>query len=334
MSSFHLRLPAALLLALGLNQGVAKAGDLEDCNSAVAAKIETGCTAIINDTTEPVDDGTKAYVNRSRLMAARAKLDLALADAEAAMQLNPKSVTALLAHSYALERSRKLDAALADLNQAIEIEPKNPILLASRGNVKGDQKNWADALADLSQAIALRQDYAQAYVARARAYVETGQLDQALADLNTAISINPNVRAAFFWRGQAYRRKGDADHAIEDFSRAIVQSPQTEVGSYFARGQLFSARAIMPAPSPTSTRYWQSRRPVRRPRLPSSRSSRRSPCRRNWRGSTPDKPSRRRLPPRRLPHHHQPRCSRPRRLSLKRSRKRSNSWRSGGTPTP
>ena len=27
MSSFHLRLPAALLLALGLNQGVAKAGD-------------------------------------------------------------------------------------------------------------------------------------------------------------------------------------------------------------------------------------------------------------------------------------------------------------------
>ena len=59
--------------------------------------------------------------------------------------------------------------------------------------------------------------------------------------INAAVAINPNVPGAFFWRGQAYRRKGDADHALEDFSRAIAQSPQTEIGSYYARGQIFSA---------------------------------------------------------------------------------------------
>src|SRR5262249_10885616 len=37
-------------------------------------------------------------------------------------------------------------------------------------------------------------------------------------------------------------RKGDTDHAIEDFSRAIVQAPQTDIASYFTRGQLFSAK--------------------------------------------------------------------------------------------
>ena len=48
-----------------------------------------GCTAIINDASRPADDRLKAYINRSRLLASRSKLDAANADAEAALQLNP-----------------------------------------------------------------------------------------------------------------------------------------------------------------------------------------------------------------------------------------------------
>jgi len=101
-----------------------RAGDLDDCTGAAVQKIEAACTAILADQSHPSEERLKAYVSRARLFDSRAEYDLARADAEAAIQLNSKSVPALLAHSYALERIGKFDAALADLNQAIEIEPK------------------------------------------------------------------------------------------------------------------------------------------------------------------------------------------------------------------
>src|SRR5580704_9446576 len=94
--SFHARLPALLLAALCATQIPARAGDAEDCAGQVVDKIEPACTAIIDDAAKPADDRLKALVYRSRLFISRAKDDLALADAEAAVLLNPKSVPALL----------------------------------------------------------------------------------------------------------------------------------------------------------------------------------------------------------------------------------------------
>jgi tetratricopeptide (TPR) repeat protein len=242
MSSSDLRMSALVLLVAFLAQGAARAGDLEDCTGTAADKIEAGCAAILNDQSRSAEDRLKAYVARSRYNAAHVKYDAAATDADAALQLDPKSLPALFARGFARQRLGKFDDALADYNKAIELDPKSAPAMAARGSLKNDQKAWADAIADFGQAITMRQDFAQAYVGRARAYVETGQFDSALGDLNAAVAINPNVPGAFFWRGQAYRRKGDADHALEDFSRAIAQSPQTEIGSYYARGQIFSAK--------------------------------------------------------------------------------------------
>jgi tetratricopeptide (TPR) repeat protein len=166
MPSLCSRLPAALLLVLCWTQTPARAGDVEDCASAAADKVEPACTAIINDASKPAEDRLKALLNRSRLFAARLKLDLALTDAEAAVLLNPKSVSALLQRGYAKQRKGNFEGALADFNQAIELEPRNAIAWFNRGNLRNIQRNFADALADLSQAITLRPDYAQAYASR------------------------------------------------------------------------------------------------------------------------------------------------------------------------
>src|SRR5215813_6552805 len=131
--SFHARLPALALLT-ALCATPARAGEAEDCASPVLDKIEPACTAIINDASKPADDRLKALLNRSRLLMNRAKVDLALADAEAAVLLNPKSVPALLSRGYARERKGNSEGASADFSQAIELEPKNAIAWFSRGN--------------------------------------------------------------------------------------------------------------------------------------------------------------------------------------------------------
>ena len=243
MLSFGSRCLACLLLAgLVWQPGSARADDLGDCKSPVPERAEPACSAIINDARRAPDDRLTAYANRSRIYAFRAKADLALADAESAMKLNPGSVAALLARASARQRMGSLDLALADLTQAIERDSTNPAIFTARGIIRNEQKAWAAAQADFTRAITLRQDFASAYVGRARSYLETAELDRALTDLNTVIAFNPSVPGGFFWRGQVYRRKGDTEKAIEDFTRAITQAPQTEVGSYLLRAQLYSAR--------------------------------------------------------------------------------------------
>jgi tetratricopeptide (TPR) repeat protein len=125
MSSFGFRLIAALLLVglCGLQQ--VEASDLDDCHGNVLDRIEPACTAIINNQSRAQDERLKAYIARSQLFANRAKYDNALADAEAALRLDPKFVPALQARAYAHQRTGNLDQALADLNQAIELDPKN-----------------------------------------------------------------------------------------------------------------------------------------------------------------------------------------------------------------
>lgn len=242
MSSFRTQLLALVLVVLCALQSRARAGDLEDCTGGAADRIEPACAAVIKDAARPPADRLNAYVVRSRWYANRSKLDAATADADAALQLNPQSIAALLSRGYARQRAGNFEAALADYNRAAELDPKNAIVFAARGGMRIDQKAWPEALADFNQSIALRQDIAAVYVGRGRAYTETGQLDAAMADLNTAISINDTATNAFFWRGQAWRRKGDADRAIEDFSRAIAQNPSTDRVPYFARAQAFSAK--------------------------------------------------------------------------------------------
>src|SRR5581483_11017013 len=243
MSSARFAVLASLaLVALCWQPARATAGDLEDCMGLVPDKVEVACTAILGDAQRPAEDRVKAYFSRSRFFTSHGKFDAGLADAEAALQLNPQSIGALVSRAYVRQRSGKPDLALSDYNRAVELDPKNPSVLTSRGFLRADQKAFPEALADFSQAIALRQDFAQAYVGRGRVYVETGQLDQALGDFNAALAMNATVQSGFFWRGQVYRRKGDVDRAIDDFSRAIAQAPQIERGAYYARAELFMTK--------------------------------------------------------------------------------------------
>src|SRR3954467_11797135 len=129
MLSFCSRCLAILLLIGTVWQPrSAGAGELDDCKGAVLEKAESACSAIINDAKRAPDDRLTAYAMRSRVYAFRGKAELALADAESAMKLNPGSVAALLARASARQRMGSLDLALADLDQAVERDPGNPAI--------------------------------------------------------------------------------------------------------------------------------------------------------------------------------------------------------------
>src|ERR1700759_4969765 len=95
------RYPLLMSLAIvALCCGQARAGDIEDCTGQFSDKTEGACTAILNDAQRPAEDKVKAYAARARFFARAGKSDAALADAEAAVRLNPQSSNAVSARAY------------------------------------------------------------------------------------------------------------------------------------------------------------------------------------------------------------------------------------------
>ncbi len=148
-------------------------------------------------------------VNRGGMYLQADRLDQALEDLEAAVNLNPKlyHAHALLAQVY--HRQGKLDLAARSLDLAIERQPELPDLfrarafLVSRAHEKGGSKfrdatpeKQARAIGDLKEAIRLEPaNSSQArddHVELGRLFFATGQTKEALAAYEAAIRIDPN----------------------------------------------------------------------------------------------------------------------------------------------
>jgi tetratricopeptide (TPR) repeat protein len=93
--------------------------------------------------------------------------------------------------------ARKLDLALADFDAALAINPDLAEAFLNRGNSRFLQGDSEQALADYTRAIDLKIDrLAAAHYDRALAYGSLGRLMQAKADLQAALASEPDFAPA------------------------------------------------------------------------------------------------------------------------------------------
>jgi tetratricopeptide (TPR) repeat protein len=120
---------------------------------------------------------------------------------------------------------KELELAIADCDEAIRIDPKCAVGWIGRGSVKVLKKQYDDAIADLSQAIRLDHNEFEPFNTRAFAWLAKGDLDRALADFNEAVGLDP--QAAYIRRNRAHvwLCKGEYDRAIADYTEAIRLQP-------------------------------------------------------------------------------------------------------------
>jgi tetratricopeptide (TPR) repeat protein len=94
------------------------------------------------------------------------------------------------AQLYAL--AFRYDDAIADMDAAIELEPENPELYVLRGNITLLIYEWDRVLADYNTAIELAPDYADAYFYRGVFYYTRTDYQLALDDLNHYLELAPD----------------------------------------------------------------------------------------------------------------------------------------------
>jgi len=139
---------------------------------------------------------------------------------------------------YAYHLIGAYDLAVADFNEAVKL---NPWFIAAYVNraASYDKKGEFDlAVADADKVTRMKPFLADAYIIRGVIYENHGDHDTALADYNKAIKLNPRLAGAYFHRGNLYRTQGDPDSAIADYSVVIALSPG-HVDAYILRGELY-----------------------------------------------------------------------------------------------
>lgn len=143
----------------------------------------------------------------------------ALADAEAALKLNPETFQALVIRGSLRGWDGKLDEAIADFTAAIRLRPDHPGAYALRSQGYLEKKEYRQVIADATRAIELGHKLPDPLVNRATAHAFLGEYAKATADYDAAIKLVPNPNS-FIQRSAVHAKAGDLQKAEADWAEA------------------------------------------------------------------------------------------------------------------
>lgn len=192
--------------------------------------------------TEISPDYPWPYNHRGAMFGSLGKLDESLEQFSKAIELFSDPEDQAMAYgnrcgSYLLKKD--FDLALADCNQAIELDP-TPERYRKRGRVHFEAGDYQAAIADYEKAIELDPSYAAAYNSLAWLYAGTLEtnLPEALEHSQRAVELqpdNPHYLDTLAW---TYYQLGRHQEALDLYNKTIDRFPEKESYLYRGRGHV------------------------------------------------------------------------------------------------
>lgn len=182
-----------------------------------------------------------AYNNRCLAHNYKGEYDLAVADCDQAIRLDPRMGNAFANRCVANNYKGNYDLAIGDCDQAIRLNPQNATNYSNRCLAQTYKGNYELAMADCDQAIRLSPQSATGFNNRCLVHNSKGEYDLAIADCDQAIRLTPQVSNAFSNRCWAYNGKGEYDRGLADCDRAIQLDPKN-ASAYNNRCSLYNSR--------------------------------------------------------------------------------------------
>ena len=144
---------------------------LDECNMAIKLK----------------PTHVKAYENRQNIYLILKKDSLAMADANALLQMQPENAAAAYTKGFVYMRFNMADSSLFWFSKSIAINPAADWVFNARGSLLFDKfKKYNEALADFARAIELNPE-AEYFYKRSNCYFQLGDKANAKADAITAL---------------------------------------------------------------------------------------------------------------------------------------------------
>ncbi len=145
--------------------------------------------------------------------------DAALADADAAIALNPQFMLAYLlradAHYMQYRMAQAQDASSSSIQEEAP-DAQSHAMLSQRQDVT----TLDLMMKDLEEAIKLSPKNVYAHFNKGNVYMMQGDYTSAISCYNTAIELKPDLAEAYYNRGLMYLRMGNKNMGVADLSRA------------------------------------------------------------------------------------------------------------------
>jgi len=170
--------------------------------------------------------------------------DLAIADFNAALTIDPGFASARVSRGYSYLAQGDEVRALEDFN--LVAETVNPAWHAyqsyeraylGRGRIALRKKTYDQAIADFTKAAEWHRMSPAAYANRAQALFEQGKLSEALADVDRTLWVEPQYGPAYGIRSRIYRAQDRLLEAADDEMRARLFEAFDETLRLLVRGR-------------------------------------------------------------------------------------------------
>lgn len=186
-----------------------------------------------------------AYVERAAANSFLSKDDDIIRDATRATELDPKLIAAYVVLGHAYARKQELDKAMAALDAALRVDPKLTAALAARADLWIKKKEPRFALADADQIVKLQPRDGLSYALRCQVLERMGSFEEAITDCTQAIELgNPvlvNAASGYQNRATVYFRMGNFDRALADYDQSIRLDPKN-AGALSERSDVWRAK--------------------------------------------------------------------------------------------
>lgn len=198
------------------------AGTLSDLGVLLAADGDTDAALANFEAALQLDPHHLAtLVRRGNAMIGVRRYAAALADYDRALDASPLLLDALCNRGAALRALGRLHDALDTYERALTVDPRSFESLYNLGNVLRDLQRPADALLNYERALELAPNHPDILSVKGRTLVELGRPKEALACFNEAIATRPDSVEALYNSAVALERLGRAEEAMQRCERAL-----------------------------------------------------------------------------------------------------------------
>jgi tetratricopeptide (TPR) repeat protein len=180
------------------------------------------------------------YTNRGEAYAKKEQYDLAFADFNKAIDLDPLHYSAYNNRAFIYSIYGKPQQALEDFSRAIQIKPifESYYNRATIYQTLGENNS---AILDYTKSIELNSHYSESFLNRGLMYLKTGDYHSALKDFDEAMKINPRYVQAYNNRAYVLNFLGKYEEAIESCNQSIELN-DLEAPCYYIRGNAYKAQ--------------------------------------------------------------------------------------------
>ena len=168
-------------------------------------------------------------------------VDRAMADADAAIRLDPNLASGYNSRAITWEMKGDFDRAIADYDQAIRFNPPRRHAFCEPRQRLAAEGRSRSCHGRCRAGHPRRPRLANAHNSRGNIWSAKGDHDRSIADYSEAMRLAPKVAVYYSNRGLSLRRKGDVYRAIADFDQAI-RLDATYAVAYTSRGLAFEAK--------------------------------------------------------------------------------------------